>query len=338
MFSSRQRHRHRVAKTVADHWSLTTNMDMKPVYILCGHDEFLIDVARKEIVSAIVGQGDPQLCVSSFDATAQLSEVLDELRTLPFLAPRRVVIIRDAEAFVGANRQGLENYLQTPSKTASLMLIVSSWPSNTRLYKIVKPIGEVIACDVGGSDSAARWLAIFAKKRGKGFAADARTLLLELVGDDLALLDSEVEKLSLYAGDRNTIEASDVAKLVSSSAGPEAFEITNAVTRGDAAKALEALAGMMSGRGEEFKVLGLLGWHLRRALGAQQAVTGGQPAARALPNMPYSAQNDFLAMLKRRPLVKLQQDFGRLLAADLAMKSGAKPVSAMQELIVALCM
>jgi hypothetical protein len=54
--------------------------------------------------------------------------------------------------------------------------------------------------------------------------------------------------------------------------------------------------------------------------------------------MPFIAQNDFLAMLKRRPLVKLHRDFGRLLAADLAMKSGANPVSAMQELIVALCM
>jgi DNA polymerase-3 subunit delta len=313
-------------------------MDMKPVYILCGHDEFLIDVARKEIVSAVAGEGDAQLCVAGFDATVELAQVLDELRTLPFLAPRRVVIVRDAEAFVAANRQGLENYLQSPAKTASLMLIVSSWPSNTKLYKLVKTIGEVISCDISGNDSAAKWLATFAKKRGKGFSADARTLLLELVGQDLALLDSEVEKLSLYAGERKTIEASDVAKLVSSSAGPEAFAITNAVTRGDAAKALEALAGMMIGRGEEFKVLGMLGWHLRRALGAQQAVAAGQPPARILPNMPFNAQNDFLAMLKRRPLIKLHRDFGRLLAADLAMKSGANPLSAMQELVVALCM
>ncbi len=312
-------------------------MDMKPVYILCGHDEFLIDAARKEVVAAVVGQGDPQLCVSSFDAMAQLAQVLDELRTLPFLAPRRVVIVRDAEAFVAANRAGLENYLQSPAKTASLMLIVSSWPSNTKLYKLVKAIGDVISCDIAGGDSAARWLAEFAKKRGKDVSADARTLLLELVGQDLALLDSEVEKLSLYAGQRKTIEAADVAKLVSSSAGPQTFEITDAVTRGDAAKALEALAGMMSGRGEEFKVLGLLGWHLRRALAAQQAVAAGQPPARALPKMPYSAQNDFLAMLKRRSLARLGQDFGRLLAADLAMKSGASPTSAMQELIVALC-
>ena len=202
-------------------------MDMKPVYILCGHDEFLIDAARKEIVSAIVGQGDTQLCVSNFDATVELAQVLDELRTLPFLAPRRVVIIRDAEAFVAANRQGLENYFSSPAKTASLMLIVSSWPSNTKLYKLVKAIGEVISCDISGDDSTARWLATFAKKRGKGFSADARTLLLELVGQDLALLDSEVEKLSLYAGDRKTIEATDVAKLVSSSAGPGAWEYSN---------------------------------------------------------------------------------------------------------------
>src|SRR5690242_12629406 len=111
--------------------------DVKPVYVLFGEDTFLHDAARAEIIKAIIGDSDPQVAVSVFDAEAELATVLDELRTLPFLAPRRAVVIRDADAFVSAYRDALETYLQSPSANSSLMLVVSSWPSNTRLYKLV---------------------------------------------------------------------------------------------------------------------------------------------------------------------------------------------------------
>ena len=44
-----------------------------------------------------------------------------------------------------------------------------------------------------------------------------------------------------------------------------------------------------------------------------------------------------MGYLKRRPIEKLQQDFRRMIAADLAMKSGATPQSALTELVVQLC-
>ncbi|MFW6062370.1 MAG: DNA polymerase III subunit delta, partial [Planctomycetota bacterium] len=112
-------------------------VEIKPIYVLHGNDQFLLDTWRKEIVSRLVGDADPQVCVTSFDASAELAEVLDELRTLPFLAPYRVVIVRDADAFVSAHRDALENYLDRPCQSASLVLMVSSFPKNTRLYKAV---------------------------------------------------------------------------------------------------------------------------------------------------------------------------------------------------------
>jgi DNA polymerase III delta subunit len=95
---------------------------------------------------------------------------------------------------------------------------------------------------------------------------------------------------------------------------------------------------MTTQRGEEFKALGMIVWHLRKALGSQQNLLAGMPPQRALPRMPYDVQAGFLAYLKRRPLEKLQQDFRRLIAADLAMKSGTDAQSALTELVVELCL
>ena len=61
--------------------------DPKCVYVLYGSDAFLRDETRRALVQRIIGDADPQTAVTHFDAMAELAEVLDELRTLPFLAP-----------------------------------------------------------------------------------------------------------------------------------------------------------------------------------------------------------------------------------------------------------
>ena len=311
--------------------------EIKPVYVLYGNDAFLLDAHRKEIVDRVVGDADPQVCVSSFDASAELADVLDELRTLPFLAPRRLVIVPDADAFVSAHRHALEKFLQSPPSAATLMLLVSRLDARTRLARLVGRIGQAIDCSVPERGNLPRWLARAAARRDKQLAPDAAELLAEWVGRDLAALDGEMEKLSLYVGDRGTISLQDVCAVVTASAGPAAFDLTNAITAGEPAAALKALGGMLRSRGDEFKTLGLIAWHLRRAMLAKELLDAGRPAQEALPKMPPQPRRDFLAMLKRRPLSAFQLDCRRLIRADLAMKSGTRPDAALQELVVALC-
>jgi len=312
--------------------------EVKPVYVLHGADAFLLDAHRSDIVSAIVGDADPQTSVAGHDGSAELADVLDDLRTLPFLAPRRVVIIRDADAFVSANRQALEKYLRGPSESASLVLIVSAWPKNTKLYKLVAEIGQAIECDMPKDASVATWLGKSAGKRGKKIAPDAAAMLEEWIGRDLGRLDKEVEKLSLYVDDRDTIAPADVSVLVIATAEPVAFALPDALTAGDAKAALKTLGAMLTARGEEFRTLGQIAWHLRRAARAQQLLAQGQGERAAMKAAKvFYHQREFAQFLRRRPLTKLAGDFRKLLAADRAMKTGTDATAALQRLVVALC-
>ena len=312
--------------------------DIHPIYVLHGDDAFLLDTHRREIVARVVAGAEAQLCVTSFDGSAELADVLDELRTVPFLAPRRLVILRDADAFVKTHREAIEKFFEKPPTSASLLLVVASWPGNTRLAKLVAKIGQAIDCSVGEKENLSGWIAKSASKRGKKIAPDASELLAQWVGRDLAALDGEIEKLSLYVGQREQINVQDVSSLVTASAGPAAYELTNAVTAGDAAWALRALGGMLRTRGDEFKTLGLIAWHLRRAMTAKEKLAAGADPRAALPNMPYQPQKAFMAMLQRRSLRAFHDDFRKLIRADLAMKSGTEPRAALQELVVQLCM
>lgn len=305
-----------------------------PVYVLHGDDEFLRDARRRELIAHVIGESDPQVAASSFDSEAEPADVFDELRTAPFLAPRRAVILRDADAFVRKHRDLLERYLAAPSDASTLILEVASWPRNTRLAKLVPKVGRVVDCSRPDRGSVGRRLRDMAGKRGKKLAPDAAELLAQWIGQDLGALNGEIEKLSLYVGDRPDITARDVGALVTSTAGPEAFALTNCITSGDTAGALTALNGMLSVRGEEFRTLGMLTWHLRRALKAKRQMEAGRPPD---VNMPAGPRREFMKMLQRRPLRRLEGDFRALLRADLGMKSGLEPRAAMQELVLRLC-
>ena len=310
---------------------------VKCVYMLLGNDAFLRDAHRDEIVRIATGDADAQTCVATFDDTAELADVLDELRTLPFLAPRRVVILRDGDAFVSTHRQKLEQYLQSPVETATLVLMLSSERRSSRLYKLVHKSGCIKDC-TAPERSIGTWLTRSAGKRGKKITHDAAELLAQRTEVDLARLDSEIEKLALYVGDGDTITAEHVCDLATVAGGAAAFALSNALTDGNASDALKALAGMIKRPGDEFAALGSIAWHLRRALRAQQfAAAGKRPEGVLNPKMPYRAKDAFLAMLKRRPLGVLQSDFRRLIRADLGMKSGLGATAALQELVVSLC-
>ena len=294
--------------------------------------------ARQQIVDQVLADADPQLCLSNFDSQVELSTVLDELRTLPFLAPHRLVVISEAESFISAHRDALEKYLDSPSSTGTLVLMVSTWNKSTRLAKKLPKVGELVTCDPPEGKQLSKWIADQAKQRGKKIQPAAVDMLAVSIGSDLAWLTNEIEKLATYAADRSEITTQDITDIVCASAAPEAFALSNAITAGNVQKALDCLSSAMTTRGAEFALLGQLAWHLRRALQVQQQVEQGANEFSAMKSARvFYGQREFAAMLKRRPRKKLQQDMRKLIAADLNMKSGAQSKSAMQQLIIELC-
>ncbi len=312
--------------------------DTKPIYVLSGKDSRLRDEARHRIVLQIIGDADPQLCLGTFDSTAPLVDVLDELRTLPFLAPHRVVIVRNADAFISANREALEKYLDAPAASGTLILIVDSLDSRTRFAKKIPTIGEVIDCSTPTGPPLVSWIRDYVTKAGKQIDGNTATLLVQFAGEDLAILTNELDKLLAYTTDRPAITPDDLTKIVTATHAPEAFELSNAITRGDLKSALTVLASVLSTRGAEFMLLGELAWHLRRALQVQQRIEAGDnPQTAMKAARVFYGQPEFMNMLKRRSRAKLQTDMRRLIAADLGMKSGLGSKPAMQQLVTELC-
>jgi DNA polymerase-3 subunit delta len=295
----------------------------QPLYVLVGDEAFLKRQALDALEKHLLGDADPAFAWTVLPITAGWSTVRAELDTLPFLSPRRVVVVEQADPFVTDHRATLEKYVGQPSKSGTLILDVKSWPSNTKLAKLV-PDAATIVCKAPSDARLAPWCAEWAKTRhGKRLDADAAGWLVELAGADMGLLDQEIAKLAVYVGDAPAITRDDVGQLAGHSRAAETFKIFDAIGAGQPAEALAILHRLFEQKEEPLKLLGAFSWQLRRLAKVSHYARQGRSLAAAMEEagvQPF-ARAGVERQLKHLGLRRLGRLYDWLLEADLEMKS-----------------
>src|SRR3954469_19663754 len=168
-------------------------MALKPVHALVGSDLFLQLEKLAELQRA-AGKEAQRIDVDG--ESAQLGDVLDELRSFAMFSTSKFVAVRNADEFIKRYREQVEDYVQKPAAGSVLVLRVSSLPANQKIYKYIVANGQVHDCeppkDLRG------WIVNRAKAAHKlTIKPDAAAMLLDLVGADLGRLDNELAKLAL---------------------------------------------------------------------------------------------------------------------------------------------
>lgn len=252
----------------------------RPLYVLSGDDAFLRGESIAAIVRKVLGDGADDFSVSRFPGeSASLADVLDELRTLPFLAKARVVIVENADPFVTAHRRELELYAEKPASTGVLILSVKSWPANTKLAKLVEKVGVSVECKAPAAKDLPRWLVGLAKSRAEAtLDPDAADLLVDLVGPEVGLLAMEVEKLAVYVGATKKIRREDVATMVGSGRTQEIWDAIADAASGEGQKALVALDSLFAANEAPQRVIGAFGMNLLKVYKAGTLRKAGRDA------------------------------------------------------------
>src|SRR5262245_45345268 len=97
----------------------------QPVYVLAGDEAFLKRQALDALQALLLGDADPAFACTTYPGpTADWSTVRADLDTVPFLGPRRVVVIEQADPFITRHRPTLEKYVAQPSRSGVLVLDV----------------------------------------------------------------------------------------------------------------------------------------------------------------------------------------------------------------------
>lgn len=261
---------------VFDYLAAPQRTKAQAVNVLFGTEHFLRQLCLRQLKSQLLGAGADDVPIASFDGeTVEWRDVHDELATLSLFGGLRVTIVYDAAEFVTRCRDKLEEYVAKPRKGSVLILLVDSWPSNTRLFKAVGSHGLQIECrppEVAHGKNrlldqtrVCRWLVYRAKTAHQSQLSEkAAVAMLDLVGPEFGILEQELAKLALFVAADQSISPELVHEVVGGWRTKTAWELIDAAVSGNAGEALSQLDKLLSAGQEPIALMGAVQWSLRR--------------------------------------------------------------------------
>jgi DNA polymerase-3 subunit delta len=335
--------------TVIDWLSQSGAAAVPAVCVLGGGDAFLKRQAVLRLREAVLGGEDAEFSFTAFDGeTATLSDVMKELATVAmFGGGKRLIVVDDADEFVTRYRTELEDYVARPRTTGVLVLAPASFPSNTRLHKAVAAAGLVVDCSAPSPNQMPTWLTNWAAKFHQvKLDRAAAGLLIETIGPEPGLLDQELAKLALVAGDDRKVTGPMVQQMVGGWRARTTWEMLDATLAGDVAGALGQLERLLAAGETPVGLLAQVSASLRRLAAATRLILQGEAAGRPVPLRQALEQvgvRSFVLQKSERELRRLGRQRGSqlyrwLLEADLDLKgdSSLPPRLILERLLVRL--
>ena len=302
----------------------SVSVDLKAAYLLTGSDRPKIERALHRLREHFGEDSVERLSareVSGEDAVAACN-------ALGLFAAGRLVLVDEVERWKAADAKAIAEYLVAPAPETVLALVGVEIKKDSPLSKACAKAGDVLVYEVSKRDLP-KWVGEQFARHGVKAGADACRALVELAGDNLQELATEVDKLAVYAG-RDEIGVDEVELLVAARADVPPFVLTDAWGRrevGAVLSACESILERSAPRSREVHALvGRLAAHVRRVRSCQDLDAEGirpRDAAAKLKMHPFAAEKAFGQARNFSP-EELKEAIVRLAELDLAVKGGSR--------------
>ena len=215
------------------------NRNFVPIYLLMGEEPFFIDQVSDLLQSTVLDESQKAFNLNIVYGKDLDGTQVDNLaRRFPMGADYNVVIVKEAQMLQKIDN--LQYYAQSPLKSTILVLChkYDNLDKRKKLYKAIEQNGIVFPTKKIYEDKMPGWIENYLKKKGYHIEPGAAMILTEYLGNDLALVSSEIEKLliALPAG-QNKITPSLIEENIGISKGYNNFELTKALSRRNILKA-----------------------------------------------------------------------------------------------------
>ena len=310
------------------------------VYLFYGPCEFRLEKILNRIRETFIPESARDFNVQVFYGdTSDPAEIIESARSLPFLSPSRLVIVRRTENFSAAALEGFIPYIERPVESTCL-IFVSKRPNFTRkFYSKIKGLGQAINFEELKEKQVVPQIRKMAMDLGLDIEVQACAYLQQIVGNQLRDLHSELEKLYLRFGDE-TVGIEEVRELAISSRIYTIFELMDVISSKRQAESLSVLKRYLEeDKDGALKILGMLNRQIRLLWQSKSVIEGGgriSGAARKLALPPFLVKK-IAGQSKNWSTDELERAVHLLYEADGLLKSGFQGNLVLENVILSLC-
>ena len=248
-------------------------------YIWLGDEGFFQQQCRRGLLDALIDPAMRDFCVSEVVLGEQtIFNALDHACTPSLMAPFQIIFVRNVKTLYqrGSKKEefaAIDAYFQNANPQAVLIFVADHLhiPADVRRMEMqekeqYEKIRETLGTHCGmvelahvSEEDAVRWVIDTAAQADVCCETDAARELVDALHAEMMGIASEVEKLLLYVSGRNQITLADVETMVESARQRSLYELTDAISAHDKARALRVLQGLLhAGDGGEEAAIGHL--------------------------------------------------------------------------------
>ena len=295
-------------------------MEQSPFYFFSGENTYAL---REELhrwkQGFIAKHGSENLLVlQAKDLT--VSDVLDAVATMPFIAEKRLVII---EGVPTMDKEEFQLVVENIHPQTILAIVEPKPDKRLSMTKELEKKAEAKVFELLTPKALENWIQSHARSVGSAIKTDAIKLLLSIVGNDQSMLDTEIRKLAAFSGPEITKEA--IENVAVASGTQVVWRLTDLVGSKKNREALEFFWNRLE-RGEDaYALWSVLLNMIKNLVMVHAAMQSGLHDERSIMS---ASQVNFYAVRSLLPLSKslTSTDIRALLEfatdADVQLKSG----------------
>lgn len=212
---------------------------IKPVYLLEGEEDFFIDRISNFFEHDLLSETEKEFNLTIFyGRDADWSSVLNACRRYPVFSEKQVVMIKEAQHMKTLEK--LESYLGNPLESTALIIIYrqGKLDGRTAFKKLIDKQGVSLTTKKLYEDKIPSWVKAYAEASKHDITPKAAMLLAGNIGNDLARISKEIDKLLLNIPPGKEIDEDDIEKYIGISKEYNVFEFQKAVGSRDFSKAV----------------------------------------------------------------------------------------------------
>ncbi|MGD0766271.1 MAG: DNA polymerase III subunit delta [Dehalococcoidia bacterium] len=308
-----------------------------------GDDEFSLREELAALKAELDSDGMLASNTSALDGRhLQPGDLLVPCGTVPFLGSHRLVVVEGLLArFEAPRSQGrrrdekgsrdstapwksLPALLPDLPETTTLVLIDGKLGGGNPLLKLLAPLATVREFRPLRQREVPEWIRTRARTTGISISPGAVNLLADLIGNDLRLLVQELDKLSMYARERQ-VEEDDVHSLVSGAREASVFNMVDAAVEGRGDLAVRLVQQLQAEGASPTYLLTMIIRQYRHLILAKELLLARLSASEIGQRLGINsdfALRKVLEQATRYPLPRLEAAYHSLLEADAAIKNG----------------
>lgn len=294
------------------------------LYLFYGEERFLIQLYEQRIKKALLLPEDEMMNLDVLQSPQDPLMVRTSIETLPFMAERRVVIIKESGAFElkAGKLSELSELMQDVPETTTVVWIESKVDKRSKLFKAVQKAGYVVEFKRLGEGELLTWIGQELKRKGIQMDRNTASYFLSLTGNDMVRIQMEMEKLSSYVKERGLITREDVDSIVSVTIENSIFKLTDHLGNQQPAAAYRIYRQLLEDNEPVQRIFFMMIRQFRLLYKASLMQGADRSAIAKELGVPSFAAGNYQNQSRRFGEKRLKELLNKLLELDVATKTG----------------